>query len=211
MIAAEDTVLVLLAAGKSARFGDVGSKLNEPFLARPLGLHVAVALEAIPFKRRVVVTSPRCTIDYAPHGFRVVTNDDPVGDMASSVRLGVACAAAESAAAVLLALADMPRVTASHVYRLLDAADSANAVVASSDGHSPKPPAVFARPHFDTLQALSGDQGARDLIRAGRHVVTNAAELIDVDTAEELERLRELVHAPEALTLPGTRRRDQPA
>lgn len=211
MIAPEDTVLVLLAAGKSVRFGDVGSKLNEPFLARPLGLHVAVALEAIPFKRRVVVTSPRCTINYAPHGFRVVTNDDPVGDMASSVRLGVACAAAESATAVLLALADMPRVTASHVYRLLDAADSADAVVASSDGHSPKPPAVFARPHFDTLQALSGDQGARDLIRAGRHVVTNAAELIDVDTPEELERLRELVHAPEALTLPGTRRHDRPA
>ncbi|MBW6524724.1 NTP transferase domain-containing protein [Sphingomonas sp. RHCKR47] len=209
MIAAEDTVLVLLAAGKSARFGDVGSKLNEPFLSRPLGLHVAVALEAIPFKRRVVVTSPRCAINYAPHGFRVVTNDDAVGDMASSVRLGVACAAAEGAAAVLLALADMPRVTASHVYRLLDAADSADAVVASSDGQSPKPPAVFARPHFDTLQTLSGDQGARDLIRAGRHVVTNAAELIDVDTPQELEQLRELVHAPEALTLPGTRRYDR--
>ena len=90
MIAAEDVVLVLLAAGKSARFGDVGSKLNEPFLTRPLGLHVAVALEAIPFKQRVAVTSPRCTIDYRPHGFHVIGNDDAVGDMASSVRLGVA-------------------------------------------------------------------------------------------------------------------------
>ncbi|WP_294352574.1 nucleotidyltransferase family protein [uncultured Sphingomonas sp.] len=205
MIAAEDTVLVLLAAGKSARFGDVGSKLNEPFLARPLGLHVAVALEAVPFQHRVAITSPRCTIDFAPHGFQVVSNDDPVGDMASSVRLGVACAQEHGARAVLLALADMPRVTAAHIHRLLDAADASDAVVASSDGVSPKPPALFARAHFDTLLALSGDQGARDLIRAGRHVVTNAAELIDVDTVEELERLRELVHAPEALTLPGTR------
>jgi molybdenum cofactor cytidylyltransferase len=211
VIAAEDVVLVLLAAGKSARFGDVGSKLNEPFLTRPLGLHVAVALEAIPFKERVAVTSSRCTIDYAPHGFTVIGNDDPVGDMASSVRLGVACAEALGAKSVLLALADMPRVTASHIYRLLDAADSADAVVASSDGRSPKPPALFARAHFDTLRALSGDQGARDLIRAGRHVVTNAAELIDVDTPEELEQLRELVHAPEALTLPGTRRHERPA
>lgn len=206
MIAAEDTVLVLLAAGKSARFGDVGSKLNEPFLARPLGLHVAVALEAVPFKHRVAITLPRCTIDFAPHGFQVVRNDDPIGDMASSVRLGVAYAQEHGASAVLLALADMPRVTAAHVHRLLDAADSDDAVVASSDGISPKPPALFARAHFDTLLALTGDQGARDLIRAGRHVVTNAAELIDVDTPEELERLRELVHAPEALTLPGTRR-----
>jgi len=211
VIAAEDVVLVLLAAGKSARFGDVGSKLNEPFLTRPLGLHVAVALEAVPFQQRVVVTSPRCTIDYRPHGLHVIGNDDAVGDMASSVRLGVACAEALGAKAVLLALADMPRVTASHIHRLLDAADSADAVVASSDGVSPKPPALFARAHFDTLRALSGDQGARDLIRAGRHVVTNAAELIDVDTPEELEQLRELVHAPEALTLPGTRRHERPA
>jgi len=206
VIAAEDTVLVLLAAGKSARFGDVGSKLNELFLARPLGLHVAVALEAVPFQHRVAITSPRCTIDFAPHGFQVVCNNDPVGDMASSVRLGVACAQKCGANAVLLALADMPRVTAAHIHRLLDAADSDDAVVASSDGISPKPPALFARAHFDTLLALTGDQGARDLIRAGRHVVTNAAELIDVDTPEELERLRELVHAPEALTLPGARR-----
>lgn len=206
MIAAEDTVLVLLAAGKSARFGDIGSKLNEPFLARPLGLHVAVALEAVPFRHRVAVTSPRCLIDFSPHGFQVVNNDDPTGDMASSVRLGVACAEAHGAGAVLLALADMPRVTAAHVHRLLDAADSTDAVVASSDGVSPKPPALFARAHFATLRTLSGDQGARDLIRAGRHVVTNAAELIDVDTPEELERLRQLVHAPEALTLPGARR-----
>ena len=32
MIAVEDTVLVLLAAGRSERFGDVGSKLDQPFL-----------------------------------------------------------------------------------------------------------------------------------------------------------------------------------
>ncbi|RZL57269.1 MAG: nucleotidyltransferase family protein, partial [Sphingomonas sp.] len=33
--------------------------------------------------------------------------------------------------------------------------------------------------------------------------VTTPAELIDVDTPEELERLRELVHAPEAHTRRG--------
>ena len=41
MIAAEDCVLVLLAAGRSQRMGDLGSKLDEPFLGRALGLHVA--------------------------------------------------------------------------------------------------------------------------------------------------------------------------
>jgi len=47
--------------------------------------------------------------------------------------------------------------------------------------------------------AIRGDQGARDLIQAGRHVVTNSAELIDVDTREDLAELQRLVHAPEPL------------
>lgn len=198
MIAVEDIVLVLLAAGRSKRFGDVGSKLDQPFLARPLGLHVAVALEDMPFKRRIAVVDG-CRLDYGQHGFSVLHNDDPDRDMASSVRMGVEAARSLDARAVLIALADMPRVTAAHIYRLLDAADSEDVVVASSDGVAPKPPALFGRARFDDLLAIDGDQGARDLIQAGRHVVTNAAELIDVDTPEDLEELKQLVHAPEPL------------
>jgi len=199
MIAVERSVLVLLAAGRSTRFGDVGSKLDEQFLARPLGLHVAVALEDMPFRERVAIVNT-CKLDYARHGFRVIRNETPHSDMASSVRLGVERAKDCDADAVLLALADMPRVTATHIYRIFDAADSSDAVVASSDGVKPKPPALFGRDRFDELLALAGNQGARDMIRAGRHVVTTPAELIDVDTPEELEQLRALVHAPEART-----------
>ena len=206
MIGVENTVLILLAAGRSQRMGDVGSKLEQPFLARPLGLHVAVALEEMPFRQRCAVVSDSCSLDFGAHGFEVLVNDDPARDLSSSVRLGMRCAMAHDPEAVLVALADMPRVTATHIYRMLDAADSADAVVASSNGEHPSPPAIFGRAHFDTLLNVTGDEGARDLIRAGRHVVTNAAELIDVDTPEELERLRELVHAPEALSRPGTMR-----
>ena len=204
MIRAEEVVLVLLAAGKSERFGDIGSKLDEPFLNRPLGLHVAVALEDMPFRERIAIVDG-CAIDFAAHGFRVIRNDDPARDMASSVRLGIAAAQEQDAAAVLLALADMPRVTASHIYNLLDAAGAADAVVASSDGRTPSPPALFGRDRFAALLAITGDHGARDMIRAGKHVVANPNELIDVDTPEELERLRDLVHAPEAYNRPTGR------
>ena len=202
MIAAEDTVLVLLAAGRSSRFGE-GNKLEAEFLGKPVGLHVVTAFESVPFKSRVVVVDG-CSLPF--NGYRVIHNDDPSGGMARSVRMGVECAKAEGAAAVLIALADMPRVTAAHIYRLLDAADAADAVVASSDGVQPRPPAVFGAERFDFLLTLEGDAGARDLVRAGRHVITSPAELIDIDTPEDLERLRELVHAPEALTRPEARR-----
>ena len=205
MIAVENTVLILLAAGRSERFGDIGSKLDQPFLGKSLGLHVAVALEAMPFQDRVAVVDG-AQIDYGPYGFRQIRNHDRDKGMAHSIRLGLACAQQLDADAICIALADMPRVTAAHIHRLFDATTGAETVVASSDGNEPKPPAIFGRAHFAMLATLEGDAGARDMVRRGRHVVTSDAELIDVDTPEELERLRELVHAPEALTRMGTRR-----
>lgn len=196
MIAVERTVLVLLAAGRSRRYGDIGSKLDEDFLGSPLGLHVAVTLLSLPFMERVAVTG-RARIDYAAHGFRLVANDTPDEGIARSVALGVAAAQELGAEAVMLALADMPRVTAPHIYRLFDAADGFDTVVASSDGVEPSPPALFGRGRFDFLLSLQGDEGARDMVRAGRHVVTSPAELIDVDTPGQLAELHALVRSPE--------------
>lgn len=193
MIRAEDTVLILLAAGRSSRF-EGGNKLEAEFLKKPVGLHVVTALEDIPFMDRFVVRDG-CSLDF--QGYNVLHNDQPQDGMARSVRMGVEAAKGVGAKAVLIALADMPRVTAAHIYRLLDAADSDDAVVASSDGTQPRPPALFGEGRFDFLMTLEGDAGARDLVKAGKHVVTSPAELIDIDTPEDLEALRALVHAPE--------------
>lgn len=205
MLQIERTVLILLAAGKSERWGDIDSKLTAEFLGKPLGLHVAVALEDLPFLGRIAVVANE-HLDYGAHKFEMLCNDDPARDMASSVRMGVLRARALGADGVVIALADMPRVTAAHLHRLFDASNNGETVIASSDGVSPKPPALFGRDRFEFLLGLTGDSGARDMVASGRHVVTAPAELIDVDTPEELERLRELVRAPEALTRPHARR-----
>ncbi|RDE05395.1 nucleotidyltransferase family protein [Sphingomonas aracearum] len=208
MLQIERTVLLLLAAGKSERFGDVGSKLTTEFLGKPLGLHVAVALEDLPFLARLAVVADEA-LDYGAHRFETLRNADPARDMASSVRRGITRARELGADAVVIALADMPRVTAAHIQRLFDASNGGDSVIASSDGVSPKPPALFGRDRFEFLLGLTGDSGARDMVAAGRHVVTAPAELIDVDTPEELQRLQELVRAPEALTRPHSRRYQQ--
>ena len=204
MLTVENTLLVLLAAGKSARFGDIGSKLDQEFLGKPLGLHVAVALEDMPFKERLAVIGHQ-DLDYAQHGFSVVHNPDRDAGMATSVQIGVRRAQELGAEALLIALADMPRLTASHIYRIFDASEDEMTVVASSDGVAPKPPALFGSGQFQCLLDLDGDTGARALVQGGRHVVTTPAELIDVDTPEELEKLRSLVHAPDAITRPTSR------
>lgn len=182
---AADVALVLLAAGRSERFGDA-DKLAADLRGKPLALHVVDALAGLPFRARIAVVAGT-GIDFASHGFREVRNDDPAAGQARSLRLGVAAA---SAGAVLVVLADMPLVSAALVNRLLDAADGADAVVAASDGTRPSPPALFGVAHFEALMAREGDAGARDLIGGGRHLLAAAGELRDVDRPEDLARLR---------------------
>jgi molybdenum cofactor cytidylyltransferase len=187
MIEAERVALVLLAAGRSQRFGSA-DKLMADYLGRPLGLHVVVALEAVPFCERIAVISDTA-LDLSGHGYTIVHNDDPAAGMGRSLRLGVEAACRGQAEAVLIALADMPRVTATHIYRLLDRAEGPDAIVASSDGITPHPPALFGCAHLDTLLQSEGDAGARELVKHGHHVVTSPAELADVDTEEQLAAL----------------------
>jgi molybdenum cofactor cytidylyltransferase len=187
MIRAERTALVLLAAGRSLRFGDV-DKLTVPYLGRPLGLHVVVALEAVPFCTRIGVVADTA-LDLVGCGYTVITNDDPAAGMGRSLRLGMEAAQASDPDAVVIALADMPRVTATQIYRLLDDARGDEANVASSDGVIPRPPVLFGRAHFPALLGARGDVGARDLVRRGHHIVAPPDELIDIDTPEDLAKL----------------------
>ncbi|ODP38681.1 nucleotidyltransferase family protein [Sphingomonas turrisvirgatae] len=187
MIEPERVALLLLAAGHSHRFG-AQDKLMAPYLGRPLGLHVVVALEAVPFAARVAVTDGTA-LDLPSCGYTIVHNDDPAAGMGRSLRLGMEAVAAMDVDAVLIALADMPKVTATHIYRLLDRAEGADTIIASSDGVDPRPPALFGRDYFATLLASKGDMGARELVRRGHHIVTSPAELADVDTPEELAAL----------------------
>ena len=208
MLRAEDTALVLLAAGRSRRFGDA-DKLAERFLDKPLAYHVVTALEAVPFRCRIAVVC-QTSLDFAARGYTVIENPNAEDGQAGSVRLGVQAAIDQGASAVLIALADMPRVTATHVYRLLDYAEGPDAVIASSNGVHPTPPALFGVRHFPELLRCCGDEGARALVRGGHHVITRADELIDIDTPEDLAALRAAYDVrPELAALrAGARRSD---
>ena len=188
MLTPERTALVLLAAGGSQRFG-VHDKLAMPLLGKPLALHAVDVLEDLPFRMRVAVVS-ETDVDFAAFGYQAVHNVEPHIGQSRSLCLGVSAARDAGAEAVLVALADMPLVTAAHVRGLFGAAEEdAATIVASSDGVKPCPPALFGRHWFAALLDLHGDHGARDLIRRGRLVVTSPAELADVDTPEDLEQL----------------------
>ena len=94
------------AAGRSRRFN--GDKLAEPFLDKPLALHVVTALENIPFCARIAVVSDT-VLDFAARGYHVVENPDPSRGQARSLCHGVSMARRQGCKAVLVALAGHAR------------------------------------------------------------------------------------------------------
>src|SRR3546814_1183356 len=70
MIEPEAVALILLAAGRSTRFG-VADKLAAPLHGRPLVQHAANTLSPIPFGRHIAVCSSSLPVDFAALGFDV--------------------------------------------------------------------------------------------------------------------------------------------
>ena len=175
-IAAERATVVLLAAGRSARFG--GDKLAAPFRGRPLGEHAAAMLAGVPFAAHIAVTGPSA-VDLAALGFDC--RRAPAGvPMSMSLKIGIAAAAETDCDACLIALADMPLVPAAHIAALLAAHDGA--LTATLSGETRMVPALIARAAFPSIAALGGDQGARGLLRTATGVAAPPAWLVDIDT-----------------------------
>jgi molybdenum cofactor cytidylyltransferase len=157
---------------------------GETLLARAVRVAVEAGLEPV-----FVVISAGQDVEFELDrlvGCRVVVNEGAGEGMASSIRLGVV--AADGADGVLVMACDQPAVTAAHLRLLMAGGDE---VVASEYAGRRGVPAYFPARVFGELMELRGDVGARDLLKGARGVELVGGEL-DVDTVEELERVREL-------------------
>jgi len=119
----------------------------------------------------------------------VVVNDAWNEGMASSIRLGVRTLGfiAENADGVVLMTCDQPDVTAGHLRALLKTGEMTASRYAGRNGV----PAYLPAAAFGELMKLRGEAGARDLLCEAAAVELAGGEL-DVDTAEDLTRAREL-------------------
>ena len=99
----------------------------------------------------------------------------------------------ERAEAVVVLLADMPEVGAGDIDRLIAAFDPGEGReicrAVSGDG-DPGHPVLFGRRFFEALAGLTGDRGAREVLREAAEFVTEVptrgrAAVVDLDTPEE--------------------------
>jgi CTP:molybdopterin cytidylyltransferase MocA len=185
---------IILAAGASRRLGKPkqlvsldGTASGETLLERA----VRVAREADLAPIIVVLGADHSLIlAHSSLGDAVpVINDEWQEGMASSIRLGIRTCRliAKDAEGVLLMPCDQPAVTAHH----LNLVASRATITASEYAGRKGIPAYFPAAHWETLLALHGDTGARDLLREARCINLPHGEL-DVDTPADLERAQTL-------------------
>lgn len=181
--------IVLLAAGKSTRFG--ANKLLAEFCGKPMICRALEAAGAVCAARTAVVTGCEEIARLArAHGFEVIQNSEPEKGQAHSIRLGIS--AMRDMDAVLLMVCDQPRLTGASL-RLLARRfeESGKGIACLCDDTHRGNPAIFAQRYDPELLALSGDRGAKGILCAHEDdllaVRTLAPdELADADTPEAL-------------------------
>lgn len=191
----DDLVGILLAAGRSHRFGS--DKLLHPLAGgMPMALASAGALRTLP--RVLAVVRPDnepLTALFAAHGIETVVAEHAAAGMGASLAAGVAAAA--GASGWLVALADMPFIRPQTVARIADALRGGAALAAPSYRGRRGHPVGFSASYREELTSLRGDEGARALLQrqAGNLVLVDcddAAVLVDIDRPGQSHITREM-------------------
>lgn len=186
---------VLLAAGSARRFG--GAKLLGDLRGRAVVRWSADALVAAGIPEPVIVVPPgHLDIRAALSGVRArfVVNPEPERGIGRSLALGVA-AVADERDWIALTLGDEPGLDPAWIGRLATRRAPGIAIVAATFAGERGHPVLFHRSVFPELLALDGDRGARAVVdrdpARAAFVELGVPHPIDVDTPEDLARLRE--------------------
>ena len=197
MCAVSRVGLVLLAAGGSRRLGspkqlvrDTGGKS----LVRRAS-ETALGSRCRPVTVVLGAEADRSAAELTGLDLRLTVNPDWQTGLASSLKAGLdALLEAGPLDAAVVMLCDQPRVTSALLDSLLTAsADTGCQIAACEYGGTLGVPALFAQPLFADLQALTGDEGARRVIRAYAGPVAKIpfpGGETDIDTAPDAAQFR---------------------
>ncbi len=183
---------VVLAAGASTRLGRPKQLVRidgEPLVRRAARTALAAGCRPV----LVVLGAAGAAVGGAVADLPVrrVTNPRWLDGVGASIACGVRAVAAGRPAGCIVLPCDQPRLTAGVLTALIERfAAGGAAAVACGYGGTAGPPALFAPELFDRLSALTGDRGAKRVLRgcAAVAVVDFPGGDLDVDTDADLLR-----------------------
>lgn len=185
------------------RFGTQAPKILAKLAGKPLLRHVAEAAAGSQARPLIVIlgeATDEAEAALAGMSADIRRNENPAAGLSHSLALGLAAVPEHCAGAIIL-LADMPRVTATTIDRLIAAFRAAperpHAVIPTHRGQRGNPVLLGGAIFADVMQ-LTGDRGASALLRqeAGQETagiiecpIDDESIAIDIDTPEALAAL----------------------
>jgi molybdenum cofactor cytidylyltransferase len=183
---------VILAAGQSKRLGRPKQLLDicgQPMIRRVAEVVVDTSLESI----MIVLGHASSAVERALAGLniQIASNPDFGSGQSSSLRTGVRALPA-SADAVLFLLGDQPTISSSVIESVVETYRvSRPAIVQARYRGQPGHPVLFDRLLFGELSEVSGDQGAREVLRRYAADVTyveiDQDAPLDIDTEADYQ------------------------
>ncbi|WP_344717124.1 nucleotidyltransferase family protein [Sagittula marina] len=197
-ITMRDIAILIPAAGSSSRMRGK-DKLLETVCGVPLLRHMAMT--AIATGAHVSVTLPDHDHPRAKAlaglPVQVISVPDADEGMSSSLRRGVGMLPRGMRAVVILP-ADMPELETSDILQVMTGFCSVPYPMlqqASTEDGTPGHPVLFPADCFSAMAQLTGDQGAREVLRSNKHRLRQVAlpgerALLDLDTPEAWDAWR---------------------
>jgi molybdenum cofactor cytidylyltransferase len=195
----DKTAIVILAAGNSSRLGRPKQLL--PYQGKTLLTHIVMEALAALLQPVVVVTGAHeadIRDSLAGQSADIVYNPEWETGMASGIvaGLGKALSIEPHLQSVIVAVCDQPYISAELFRALMEKrAASGKGLIACSYSETLGTPVLFDVRYFKELTALSGDEGAKRLLRRYPDDVAAVpfpGGSIDIDTAEDFKRLNNL-------------------
>ena len=196
---------VILAGGQSKRMG-TKNKLLVPINGKPMIALTAETIIASKASSVAAITGfEHQQIQEAIKNSNIefIHNKNFQNGISSSVVTAIE-SAPEDCSAILIGLGDMPKITVSHINKLIDAYNplEGRAICVPTWKGKRGNPVLWARRFFPEMLQLKGDFGAKELMGKYAELVVEVEMndngiIIDIDTPEALEAFRNKNHRSE--------------
>ena len=188
------TGIIILAAGNSSRMGEPKQLMmykNKTFLQHIIGEAKSANLEPV-----ICVTgyqSELITKSITGMGVSIIYNQQWRDGMGTGIAAGIKQLLLSDVDSVILAVSDQPHVSSDLFSSMLALKDqSGKRIVACSYAGTLGTPVLFDKDYFNQLKSLSGNQGAKNIVKLN---IPDVCPIefekgrIDIDTKEDYENL----------------------